>query len=206
MQSEHTPDGEVIWDAYLQVDWMGSYRNFKFDGFVGRPSEPITAVSRAYADANDTTATTVVHVSWNGATEVSKWNLYKTSPDGISGWMLVDSVPKTGFETVLRCTGYAMHVVVEAVDKDGQVIGNTSVISTSADASISAEAVAEEKQWLQRLEISRAESRREGARAIFLFGAGVFCGVSALLLLRIARPQGLRLFSTHGYRYIPLAQ
>lgn len=58
--------GELIWEAVLQVNWLGAYRNYKFDGFVSKPVEPPTAVSNAHG--SDVGAEKAVHVSWNGAT------------------------------------------------------------------------------------------------------------------------------------------
>lgn len=185
LHAEYTPDGKLIWDALLQVDWMGTYRSYKFDGFVGKPKEPPTAVSRAHDDGAKGPVTEV-YVSWNGATEVTRWNLYKTSADGETTRLLADAAAKTGFETALRYNGYAAFIVVDALDKHGTRIGNTSVISTVADGSVSAAAVADEEQWLRDYAVARLGS----GGLFFAFCAGAVCGVLVLFVLRSARQLG----------------
>lgn len=208
MQSEHTSDGKLVWEAILKVDWMGSYRNYKFDGFVGQPLEPPTAVSRAYDDDQETF--TEVHVSWNGATEVSKWNLYKTSPDGETTRLLVATAAKESFETMLTFNGYARYLVVDAIDARGNRIGNTSIIDTAADPGISPATVAEEEQWLQDLEVERFEAARRSSWVVASFCAGLVVGIMLLLAYRHARGQGtcwLRFpFLRFGQKYSAIPQ
>lgn len=189
LHAEYMPDGKLIWDALLQVDWMGTYRSYKFNGFVGKPAEPPVAVSKACDDGTGNTVTEV-HVSWNGATAVWRWDLYKTSADGETTRLLADSAHKNGFETVLRYHGYAAYIVVEAIDEQRNRIGNTSVVGTLADGSISPEVVAEEEQWLRDYAVARVVVMTGSRRIFSAFCAGVFCGVLLLFVLRSARQFG----------------
>ena len=217
VQSEHTPDGELIWDAILQADWMGAYRNYKFDGFVGRPIEPPVAHSRAYGGdpATSDPATTTVHVSWNGATEVVIWNLYRTSKDGETK-LLVASADKLGFETVLSCGGYASYIQVDGIDKHGDVIGKTDIIKTYTDGNITAEAVAVEEQWLDKVAHSRPTKMSKAGsmftNPITAFFVGCVCSVVVLLVGWQVRRHGVTgalrqlLRGRQSQRYTPVSQ
>jgi hypothetical protein len=75
-------------------------------------------------DAQRNTATTSIHVSWNGATSVSKWNFYKTDRRGKKS-VLLASVPRKGFETAFYYPGFTRWVVAEAVDHHGKALGES---------------------------------------------------------------------------------
>jgi hypothetical protein len=71
-QSEHTTDGSLILDSKLQPEWLGTYRSYKFDkeSFVGKSNEVIAVHSESHIKENGKEGPLVVHVSWNGDTEV----------------------------------------------------------------------------------------------------------------------------------------
>jgi hypothetical protein len=69
--SEHTPDGKSAMQAVLSVD-ADSYRGFKHP-WIGAPLRPPNLHTMAVR--NDTGILTIVHVSSNGATEVSQWRV-----------------------------------------------------------------------------------------------------------------------------------
>ncbi len=65
-RSASTPqDGSLLFDAHLPFD-MAFYRAFRFP-WSGRPLSPPAVL----ASLNDTGEETIVHASWNGATEVA---------------------------------------------------------------------------------------------------------------------------------------
>jgi hypothetical protein len=71
LMSEHAADGTILMQARLQPEWMGSYRAFKFEDWVGMPDDPPDVVARAVKPTNlEDGVRTEVFVSWNGATEV----------------------------------------------------------------------------------------------------------------------------------------
>lgn len=71
LQSEHSSDGKMLMKAQLEPKWLGTYRSYKFDGFVGMPDDPPDVVAKAVDDRHIRGGlSTVVHASWNGATEV----------------------------------------------------------------------------------------------------------------------------------------
>ena len=146
LQSEHVADGTIVMEARLLPGWLGSYRNYKFP-FVGRPLSLPTVYSAAYGNEDKESARTIVHVSWNGATEVATWNFYKTiASDEVRE--LIGSMHRTGFETMLKCDGYASYIAVEGLDRDGVVLGNSSVFKTVPHPNMTAAAVRKEGMWL----------------------------------------------------------
>ncbi|KAK3714801.1 hypothetical protein LTR37_007536 [Vermiconidia calcicola] len=181
-QSEHSPDGTLLMEAEFKTDWLGSYRNYKFE-FVGEPIEPPVAHAQAYGTPNNSTTTTV-HVSWNGATEVASWNLYRTVANG-QVLVLVASAEKLGFETVLAYGGYASYVIVEAVNRNGTVLGRTEVSRTFAHANVTAEAVAGEDVWLKDVDDAEVNLLRQ-ARGVLTSPITAFiigCICSAIVLI-----------------------
>ncbi len=67
LQSEHSADGKMLMQSRLRVDWLGTYRAYKFE-FEGTPVEPPDAVGEVVDGRHG--KKTDVYVSWNGATEV----------------------------------------------------------------------------------------------------------------------------------------
>lgn len=70
LQSEHSQDGTLLMQARLKVDWLGTYRAYKFP-FVGTPDDPPDVAAEVKEPEKDgQNLKTAVYVSWNGATEV----------------------------------------------------------------------------------------------------------------------------------------
>ena len=63
--SEYAADGTLLFDAHQPYD-MSFYRAFRFP-WSGRPASPPAVL----ASLNDTGEETIVHASWNGATDVA---------------------------------------------------------------------------------------------------------------------------------------
>jgi hypothetical protein len=67
-----------------------------------------------------------VRVSWNGATDVSRWRLLAgRSPRALSP---VVAVRKTGFETATSARASGPYLAVQALDRSGAVIGSSAVV------------------------------------------------------------------------------
>lgn len=151
LQSEHAADGRLLMEARWKAEGLKSYRSYKFP-WVGQPKNPPDVHSEAFAVGRGEAKghlRTAVHVSWNGATEVAKWHLYKTTVDGQTREK-VASVPRQGFESMLLYHGYATYVVVEAVDKEGEPLGESQVFKTILPGGTITPEVLEEQDWLQR--------------------------------------------------------
>ena len=125
LQSEHTPDGKVVLEANL-LPQLYSYRNFKLP-WVGHPKEPPDVRAESIKTESGE-INTVVHVSWNGATEVAAWSLYKATKGGKKEVKLVQKAQRNGFETAFTYFGYVQHIIVEALDKDGKRIGLSKAV------------------------------------------------------------------------------
>ena len=166
--SEHTSDGKLIMKAIFKVEGANSYRSYKFP-WVGKPSAPPDVHSKAI-DLGKNNTSTLVHVSWNGATEVKTWNLYKTNPKGGAA-RLVASTLRQGFETALTCDGYAGYVIVEGLDVDGKVLGRSGIFKTIAPRDPMHPAVIKETAWLQEHSkddpIANSDAPLSGGPSIF---------------------------------------
>lgn len=145
--SEHTFDGKLLMQARLRHG-ENTYRAYKFP-WVGRPSQPPDVHSVAMKNERHS-LTTLVHVSWNGATEVASWTLLHTNAEGNVLDTIV-STPRQGFETALSYDGFAKYIAVLALDHNGEEIGRSKTIKTRlpSDKDATSLAVAEEAQWLQ---------------------------------------------------------
>lgn len=200
VQSEHTEDGTLVMEASLVPSWLGTYRAYKYP-FEGHPKELPVAHSAAYGSESRNSTTTLVHVSWNGATEVDRWKLYKTTDTGAPKIPIFEK-QRTGFETAVAWDGYASYVIVEALDKNGKVLGKTDVIHTvEPGAGDMSGAVAEELYWLQELRGENHEWKSDvydyaASRPVGYSFVVFLCGVvsSAGLFMIIRRWRNRSLF------------
>jgi Arylsulfotransferase (ASST) len=115
--TEFAPDGTVRFDAML-ADGSVTYRAFRAP-WVGRPSEPPKVVVTHDAGG------AVAHVSWNGATEVARWQADMGSRQ--SALHPVTSVRKSGFETAVRLGARKGYLALNALDSAGKVLGTSAV-------------------------------------------------------------------------------
>ena len=136
--SEHAPDGRLLMEAQLRSD-LRSYRSYKFP-WVGRPQRAPDVYSMAlvnnahvrghrHAKGVVSDVTTHVFVSWNGATEVAYWSLYRADERGHAADLL-STTSRTGFETKITYRGYASHVVVKAFDQHDVLLGESYIVET----------------------------------------------------------------------------
>ena len=182
--SEHTPDGSLIMSASLVSEKLGSYRSYKFP-FVGHPKTGPDVYTAAYPTRHKDRITTLVYVSWNGATEVDSWRVFKTTETG-DVIKLMASKSKTGFETALAYDGFAAYVIVAAVGTDGLTIETSEVVKTIPPPRGRAKtaAVAEEMLWLQEHQVNQpgkalpsTSSEDVDNNAVLTFALGGICGV-----------------------------
>ena len=114
--TEVGPDDEVRYDGHFTgAAW--TYRAFRFP-WVGRPATRPTVVL-----AGDPVGTTTLRVSWNGATEVVRWQvLAGRRADQLEP---IRTVPRSGFETAVTLPRQTGYVAVAAVDRKGVVLGTS---------------------------------------------------------------------------------
>ncbi len=118
--TEFSKTGKVLFDARLTVgDGDESYRAYKLPWSGAVPaSRPDVAASRAHGK-------TTVYASWNGATEVAKWQVLvgDTSNSLTPG----RSTRFAGFETTMRLRAAHKFVQVRALDAAGSILGTSKV-------------------------------------------------------------------------------
>ena len=101
--TQFSPKGRVVFDARLPLD-DGSYRAYRF-GWRGTP------VTRPVAVVQDG----AVYASWNGATDVARWQV-------LAGGRPIASGARTGFETRVALSAGATAGAVRALDAKGRVL------------------------------------------------------------------------------------
>lgn len=200
LHTEHFPNGSIALQASLHANWLGTYRSYKFP-WRGIPKEKPVVHSVGYlgeknhdhyhhhhhninnssssppssTNTTSTSTTTIIHVSQNGATEISLWKLYKTIPSGNFRLFLCER-PRQGFETQLAWKGFASYVIVEAVDFEGKVLATSEVVETKKliskdddgdddemgeEGEVMSGEVAEEIWWVQEKEREEREGEEE---------------------------------------------
>jgi hypothetical protein len=115
--SEYANDGSLLFDAHQPYD-MAFYRAFRFP-WSGQPLSPPALL----ASLNDTSEETIVHVSWNGATDVAAWRVLAGKRAGALGTQA--TIPAVGFETSTTLPKRFARVVVQALDARGRVLGTS---------------------------------------------------------------------------------
>jgi hypothetical protein len=119
--TELAPNGDVRMDGALPEErW--TYRTLRFP-WVGDPDE------RPAAAVRKTTGSSYLHASWNGATEVTAWELHGGKSAG--SLARVATAPKRGFETALELPSSARYAAAVALDRRGAKIGQSKTIRIS---------------------------------------------------------------------------
>ena len=117
--TEYTSDGAVLLDAKLPHGGQ-NYRALRFP-WRSTPTEPPTLVARPTASGH------LLFVSWNGATEVHRWQVVAgRSEDGLTPRL---TAPRSGFETTLHLpAGAGRLAAAVALDATGKPLGRSAVI------------------------------------------------------------------------------
>jgi hypothetical protein len=113
--SEFSPRGRLLFDGRL-TKGKGNYRAIRA-AWSGRPStRPALAALRMHRGR------VRVYASWNGATEVARWQVLAGTRARLRG---VASRARDGFETMITMRTRAVHVAVRALDARGRVLGTS---------------------------------------------------------------------------------
>ena len=100
---------------------MAFYRAFRFP-WSGRPLSPPAVL----ASLNDTGEETIVHASWNGATEVAAWRVLAGKHPGSLAAQA--TIPASGFESSTTLPEKYARVAVQALDSAGHVLGTSRTV------------------------------------------------------------------------------
>jgi hypothetical protein len=120
--SEFHRSGRMVFDAVLGTAYQ-SYRAFRLP-WSGRPAEaPAIALKGDHGERT-------VHASWNGATEVHRWQLLAgASPAALRP---VADTPSRGFESTLRTRAAGPYFAVRALDAAGAPLGRSASVSANS--------------------------------------------------------------------------
>ena len=112
--SEIGPDGALRFDARF-VGTSVTYRARR-EAWVGRPTTRPTIATGSGAGG-----TTLVYASWNGATEVARWQVRAGS--SATDLRPLRTVTRRGFETSITLRSKPRFVAVAALDRQGELLG-----------------------------------------------------------------------------------
>ncbi len=124
--SEFATGGTLLFDAHLPFD-MSFYRAFRFP-WSGRPSSPPTVL----ANLNNTGEETIVHMSWNGASEVASWRVLAGERQG--SLTPTTTIPASDFESSTILSKKYAYTTVQALDAAGRVLGSSKPVKVSTYA------------------------------------------------------------------------
>jgi hypothetical protein len=118
--TEFTRHGRIVFDAHFARADDGTYRAIRAR-WHGRP----TTAPRVAADRRgDRTA---VWASWNGATDVDRWQVL--AGDSAAALQPVATRDQHGFETAMSVAGASRFVAVRALDARGRVLGTSPTVA-----------------------------------------------------------------------------
>jgi hypothetical protein len=116
--TEFDAAGAIVFDAKFLSENQ-SYRAFR-QPWSGRPSDaPAIAAERAGSQVT-------VYASWNGATEVARWQVLSGSDPQLL--RVAASAHRTGFETSVAMTLGSGYLAAQAVDAAGTLLGTSRAI------------------------------------------------------------------------------
>ncbi|KAI6080381.1 ASST-domain-containing protein [Hypoxylon rubiginosum] len=133
--TEYSNNGEVLCDTHFGPESMfgtggiQSYRVYKYEWHGYPTTTPSTAIRR------NSSRNWNFYVSWNGATEVSKWVLQGS--DNITSadehWKELARTKRVGFETAFELhTSYPKYLRAVAMHSEGHMLGMSTPIDTLA--------------------------------------------------------------------------
>ena len=119
--TEFDSRGRAVFDARF-VDANQSYRAFRYP-WTGTPAAPPSVGTRT------SKGTTTVYASWNGATQLARWQvLGGSNPSKLS---VVASAGKAAFETSIKLRRRSTYVAVRALDSGGHTLATSHTVKAS---------------------------------------------------------------------------
>jgi hypothetical protein len=132
--SEFDRDNALVFDAALPAGY-NSYRAYRHE-WVGEPDTRPVATAQRTSEGD-----TIVHAIWNGATEVTRWDVVDgsadTDRDGAGGRPERDgrhrvaSASWNGLDTAIEVGQFLQSVAVVARNRSGDEIGRSAVTPVS---------------------------------------------------------------------------
>ena len=100
---------------------LQSYRGLRFPWW-GQPKSPPSVAASAKGSQ------TTVYASWNGATDVSAWQVLAGSSSNPSTMRPVGKFGRTYFETTMTLSSNQPYVAVQALGSSGQVLATSAAV------------------------------------------------------------------------------
>ena len=138
--AQFLPDGHVFvgWGGWPYVSEFDRHGRVLFDAYFGHGKKPggDADTYRAYrfvwrGHPMDrpvvVAAGDVAYASWNGATDVVRWQVLAGPAAG--QLQPAQTVAKNGFETPIRLTKSAAFYAVKALGRDGKVLGTSEAVA-----------------------------------------------------------------------------
>jgi len=136
--SEFAEDGKLLYNAHFGGG-VESFRAWKFP-WKGYPKWAPKLLAYAHNDS----APLHAYVSWNGATEVTGWQIHASMSTSHGPWKTLATVAKDGFETHINFTDLAVaekgtdvetitaypFIYATALDSAGKVLAHSDVMHT----------------------------------------------------------------------------
>jgi hypothetical protein len=174
-----------VQQVFHPTDRFASYRTFKAE-FVGMPTSSPDLTTRASFNGRGEVSLTA-YVSWNGATEVSAWEFFGADEiDGDSESL--GRAQRTGFETSFISYRALKFTWVQAIDANGNVLGESQRVQTEAlletEHPPSAPSPQPHDVWKSRSPFSTFLGLSALAAAILLGLVGGFTAVGVLTVTR----------------------
>jgi hypothetical protein len=117
--SEHDRDGALLFEARFP-ETVESYRAYR-SPWVGRPTDRPAVAGEVGPEDRVT-----LYASWNGATEVDRWEvLAGPAPEDLGS---LGHAPRKGFETAISFTTDEPFAAVRAKDRSGRTLGASVAI------------------------------------------------------------------------------
>lgn len=115
--TEHLPSGEIVFQASLNISSANLYRVYKYN-FTSNPRDTPSVFTYAQSTDSEVTA---FYMSWNGATELTRWRVYGRQNCSAS-WTELGTIDKHDFETTYQAPGFWAYSMVEALDARGNAL------------------------------------------------------------------------------------
>jgi hypothetical protein len=116
--SEYAPSGKQIWDG-LFTPPNTSYRAYRKPWKAQPADPPAIAVSAGRGDG------VTVYASWNGATDVARWQLL--AGPASNDLAPVRTVDKSGFETAIHAKTSQRYLAVRALSDSGRALATSRI-------------------------------------------------------------------------------
>ena len=119
--TEFNPRGQEVFDARF-TGANSSYRAYRFP-WTGTPKTNPSVATRVSG------TTTTVYASWNGATQVARWQVL--GGGSATSLKTVASAAKGAFETAIKLPHSEAYVATQALDSRGHVLGTSKPAKVS---------------------------------------------------------------------------